>query len=58
VKLPDWQLDLIRRVGQQMSRFPEKFSGNVQINSVEGGVTTLTINISVRPQNGNGDEAR
>lgn len=37
-------------MGEQMVRHPERFSGNVKVHALEGGVTALTINISIRPQ--------
>ena len=52
MKLPEWILDQLRRVGADLIRHPEKFTGNVKVNSFEGGVTNLNVEISVKVKNG------
>ena len=48
MKLPEWVLDQLRRAGADLIRHPEQFSGNVTLNSLEGGITHLNIAISVK----------
>ena len=49
MKVPEWVVDQIRRIGCDMMRHPEKFTGGLQINAVEGGITNMNIEISFRP---------
>ena len=52
MKLPEFILDQLRRLGADLIRHPEKFTGNVKVNSFEGGVTNLNVEISVKVKNG------
>lgn len=57
MKLPDFIVEQLRRLGADLIRHPEKFTGNVTVNSFEGGVTNLNIAISVKVRNGGPDTA-
>lgn len=41
-------LDQIRELGRQMMTAPERFTGNVRLSSMEGGVTGLTVEASIK----------
>lgn len=52
MKLPEFILNQLRQLGAELIRHPEKFTGNVTVNSFEGGVTNLNVAISVKVRNG------
>ena len=51
MKLPEFIVEQLRRLGAELIRRPEKFTGNVTVNSFEGGITNLNVEISVKVKN-------
>lgn len=45
-------IEQLKRLGGQLIKHPERFTGNVTINSFEGGVTNLNVAISLKVSNG------
>lgn len=50
MKLPDWIVEQLRLLGAELIRHPERFTGNVRVNSFEGGVTNLNVEVSMKPK--------
>ena len=45
-------LEAIRQAGRLMVAQPERFTGRVEVNCNQGGITSVQVNITVTP-NGN-----
>lgn len=41
-------LDAIRQAGRLMAAHPERFTGNVRTNVLEGGVTNVNVEVSIK----------
>ena len=53
MKVPQFVLEILREIGQEMLSHPEKFSGGFRVNSLQGGITHFNVEISYRrPTNG------
>ena len=41
-------LDAIREAGRLMAADPRRFTGNIRTNVVEGGITNVNIEVSIK----------
>jgi len=41
-------LDAIREAGRLMAADPKRFTGNVQVNALEGGITNVNVVVSLK----------
>ena len=57
MKVPEFVIEILREIGQEMVSHPEKFSGNCRVNSLKGGVTHINVEISYQPPT-NGKESQ
>lgn len=45
-------LDAIREAGRKMMAHPERFTGNVRTNILEGGITNVNVEVSIKLNGG------
>ena len=45
-------LDAIREAGRLMVADPRRFTGHVRVNVLEGGITNVNVDISIKPNGG------
>lgn len=50
MRIPDWQVEMVRLIGQELIRQPEKYTGGLRVNSLEGVVSTINLEISFKPE--------
>lgn len=48
MKVPEFVIEILREIGHEMVNHPEKFSGKFRVNSMQGGVTHINVEISYR----------
>lgn len=41
-------LDAIREAGRRMIAHPERFTGNIRTNVLEGGITNVNVEVSIK----------
>lgn len=45
-------LEAIRQAGRLMVVQPERFTGNVRVNTLEGGITNVNVEVSIKLKGG------